>query len=247
MGVSVSTNTVNSMINNTQTIINSYINICSTSASASTDQFSAKGCSFDGTHIKIVSFQNVNQQCITSNNTQNSLQSDIRQSMQQAATAISQSFGFPSVEEANNFINQSITVGDNIFNNFINKCNVDAANASSSFTCTDSKFTNSTIDIESYQNIQQTCFQQNVTNNQEIEKLVSMLSQTAVAQQANTFAFVGTVIIVFILIISYAGISLADNPIIQWGIVLLVLFSVVGSAIYAATAQSNGNYPYKRT
>jgi hypothetical protein len=235
------------MINNSQTIINNYINICSTSSADSMTQFKTKGCTFKDSNVKVLSSQNVNQQCITSNNTQNALQSDLRQSMQQSAQAISQSFGFPSVEQANNFINQSIIVADNIFNNFINKCNVQAANASAEFVCTDSSFTNSTITIESYQNIQQTCFQQNITNNQEIEKLVSILNQSAVAQQANTFGSIALVIIIFILIIAYAGISLASSPIVQWGIVLLVLFSVVSAAVYAATAQSNGNYPYKHT
>jgi hypothetical protein len=65
--------------------------------------------------------------------------------------------------------------------------------------------------------------------------------------QQNTFEIVIIVFIVVILVLAYAGISLADNPVVEYGILFLVLASIISSAIYAGTAKKYNNYPYTRT
>lgn len=247
MGASISKNVINSMVNNTQSIITNYTNICTLSGTAATAQFNADGCAFKDSNVKVITNQTVNQSCITNSNTKNSITADITQSMQQSATAITQQFGFPSLAAAEDFINTSIDLGNQIVENFYTVCNAEASNASASFTCKNSTFTNSTIDIESYQNIQQTCFQKNISNNTIISKLQQQLSQTTVAKQADTFTAFVIIIAVIILVIAYAGISIAESPLVQWGIVILVLISIVSTIIYSVTAKNNGNYPYVKT
>lgn len=253
MGVSISKNTINSMINDSNSIISTYENLCSANGTSTQAQLNINGCTFVNTPINITANTFISQTCVQNNRSNNSLQSSVRQQMQQAAQAITQSFGFPSVSAAQNFINDSVTLGDQIVDYYYNTCTAQATQNSSVFNCTNSTFecTNnnpncSAINVESYQEITQKCLQTNTTTNAIISKMEEDLNQTAVAMQQNTFASVLIFFLVIIVIIAYAGISVADSPLVQWGIVFLVAFSVISSAIYTITARNNGNYPYKK-
>lgn len=247
MGVSISKNTVNSLVSDTQTILNNYSNICSVTGASANAQFHANGCTFKDSPVTVFANQNVSQNCISNNNIRSSIRANIQQQMQQTATAITQSFGFPSVSDAEDFINSSILLGNTIVDTFYNECLAQTANSNATFVCTNTTFDNSSVQIESFQQITQTCIQNNNTVNNIQADLVQKLSQTSLAKQENAFAGVFLVVIVIILIIAYGGISLAQSPIVQWGIVLIVLFSVLGSAFYTLTAKTNNNYPYNRT
>lgn len=247
MGVSISRNTVNSMVNDTQTILNNYSNICSVTGASADAQISTNGCTITNSKLIVKANQYVSQNCISNNNIKSSIRANIQQQMQQTATAITQSFGFPSVADAEDFINSSILLGNSIVDTFYNECLAQTANSSATFTCNNSTFNNSTVEVESFEQITQTCIQNNnVVNNIQAD-LVQKLSQTSLAKQENTFAGVFLVLIAIILVISYAGISLASSPVVQWGIVLIVLFSVIAGAVYSLTAKANNNYPYNRT
>lgn len=247
MGISIAKNTVNSLIQNTQKIIGNYENICTATGNDSFAQFSAQGCNFDNDKIYLTSTQTINQTCIQQGSNKESMLSDVRQSMNQSAQAITQSFGFPSLSISESFINDSIQLGENITNNYLNKCVALGQGSGTTFNCKNSTFKNSVIDIQSYQKITQKCTQDYINNDTLVSKLVNTLSQSDVAQQQNTFAIFGTIIIVIIVVIAYAGISLADNPLVEWGIVILVLISVISSIVYTISARKNGHYPYNST
>lgn len=246
MGVAISKNTVDSMVSNVQSIITNYENICQASGNSSQAQFNANGCKFDNTQINISATQNISQVCISSSTTRVNMSSDVKQSMQQSAQAITQSFGFPTFSDAEAFISESVAMGQSIVDNYLNKCIVEASSAQSTFTCTDSNFNGSTINLQSFQQVTQQC---TLTSNDTIRlrsSLETRLSQSTLAKEQNTFAIFAIIIIVLIVVFAYAGISLAENPLVEWGIVILVALSVISTVIYAITAQKYGNYPYSK-
>jgi len=248
MGASISKNEVSSMIQNTQSIISNYENICTVSGGSSQAQFDANGCTFGkGTEINISATQNVNQTCISSGTTRNSMTNDVKQSMQQSAQATTQAFAFPSLSLSESYISDSITLGQSIVDNYYNSCLALGENSKASFKCTNSSFDGAVINLTSYQNITQQCLQKYVTDNGSVLKLQSTLSQSDVAKNESIFATFGIIFIILILIFAYAGVSLADNPLVEWGIVILIAISLISSVIYSATAKQNGNYPYNRT
>lgn len=248
MGISISKNEVDSLIQNTQSIISNYENICKATGNSSQAQFDANGCTFNkGTVINISSTENVSQTCISSGTTQVSMFNDVTQSMQQTAQATTQSFGFPSISSSSSYIADSVLLGQSIVNNYYNKCIGEGESAKSEFTCTNSIFNGATINLTSYQNLTQQCTQTYINSTNLTSKLQSNLAQSDVATQQDTFAVFGAIFIILILVFAYAGISLADNPLVEWGIAILVIISLISSVIYSITAKNNGNYPYNKT
>jgi len=247
MGISSSTNTVNSMIKNANDVITNYENICKSSNSQVNTVFNvSNGCNLDNDHINLSNYQAISQSCIQNNTIQVSMKSDIEQAMRQAATSVTQQFSFPSVSDANNFIKQSIDLGNQIFTNYINSCINIGLNSNLSFNCQGGTIKNTVIEINSYQSLTQQCIANNIDTIGLATKLISRLDQSASATQENTFGYFMLIFVLFIGIIAWAGISVADNPLVQWGIVFLVLISVVSSIIYTVTAKSRGAYPYTK-
>lgn len=249
MGASISKNTIQSMINDTNSIISTYENTCSATGTSTTSQVNNNGCTF-GDNDKIIVQGNtyVSQQCVQNNITNNSLKSSVEQSMRQTAKAITQSFGFPSVAVSEDFINQSVILGDQIVNYYSNTCVAATTSSNVEFNCTGTKFGNGdVVEIQGFTQITQNCLQNNTTTNNIVSSLTALLDQSAVATQQNTFEIFIIIFIVIILALAYAGISLADNPLVEYGILFLVLASIISSVVYTATAKKYNNYPYTRT
>jgi uncharacterized membrane protein (DUF485 family) len=247
MGVSVSKNEVDSLIKNTQNIISNYENICTLQGNSSQAQFDANGCDFGkGTVINISSSQNINQTCISSGTTKNSIFNSVSQSMRQTAEATTQAFAFPSINLSESYISDSIDLGQGIINHYYNTCIGKAESSKAEFKCTDSKFDGAVINISSYQDITQKCIQDYLNNNGLVSKLQSTISQSDVAKNQSIFTIFLIIFVVLIVVIAYAGISLAESPLVEWGIVILIAISLISTVIYTITAKNNGNYPYNK-
>jgi len=249
MGVSISKNTIQSMINDTNSIISTYENTCSATGTSTVSQVNTNGCTF-GNNDKIIveggAF--VSQQCIQNNNTKNSIRSSVEQSMRQTAKAITQSFGFPSFSEAQSFIDLSVTLGNQIVDHYYNTCIAQTTSSNVQFNCQGTKFGNGdVVEIKGFTQITQNCLQNNTSINNTVSTLESKLDQTSVAMQQNTFEIFIIVFIVIILALAYGGISLAQNPIVEYGILFLVLASIISTIVYTVTAKKYNNYPYNRT
>jgi hypothetical protein len=247
MGISSSTNTINSMIQNTNQIFNTYENICSATQNEVNSVFNVTNCTLSNDKITFNNYQAVSQQCIQNNTVKQSITADVEQAMRQAATAVTQSFSFPSVASANNFIENSVKLGTQIANYYNNKCVGEGLQSNQSFTCSGSTINNSVIEFNSFQTLVQQCMATDTAAQDLTSSLISQLDQSASATQQNTFAYFMLVVVIFIGIIAWAGISISQEPAIQWLIVGLVLVSVVGSVIYTITSKSSGNWPYTKT
>jgi len=85
-----------------------------------------------------------------------------------------------------------------------------------------------------------------ISTSAEYANVVSLLDQSSVAKEQATFLYAFFGILVFIAIVAYFIISLADSPLVQWAVVFIVFFFVVSSIIYAATAKSSGHSPFSK-
>ncbi len=247
MGASVSTNSIKSMLDAAIDVTNTYAQVCSVKNVSNNAEFIADNCTLDNSVVKIGSAQAVSQSCITNANIKVAIATSISQTMRQAAQAIVQQFAFGTVADANNFIETSVRLGDTVSTAFNSTCSTVGANQSASFVCTgNSKITNSVIQIDSFQNITQSCIINAVQNTDIYNKLVSDLSQSAVAQQQATFGYILLGFVLILAIGAWFVISIAEDPLVQWAIVGLILFAVITSVVYALTAKSRGSYPYRK-
>jgi hypothetical protein len=167
--------------------------------------------------------------------------------MTQQAKAITQQFDFGTVGNAQNFIDQSAKLADTISQVYNQNCSVTGIQSNDSFTCSNNaKITNSVIQIGSYQSLTQNCLANNTSINDLTANLVTLLSQTATAQNQNTFAAFIYAFVAILAIVAWAGISIASTPLVQWAIVGLILVSIISTIIYTVTARDKGHYPYSK-
>ena len=246
MGASISTNSVDSMIENSIKVINAYEQSC---IAPETDQkiiFDTNGCDFTSTPIDFNNGSVINQSCILTATTQSAISSSITQSMSQAATAITSQFNFGTVASANNFIKSAIKLGEEISNTYLSKCVVGTTSQTTTFTCKDSKFNGGLINFKNFSSTTQNCVLTALTDSKAKQDLIANFTQSAYAKQQSIFLYILLGLGLFLGIGAWFLVSVADNPLVQWSIVGLIFFSVVGSIIYAATAKNSGNYPYTK-
>ena len=249
MGVSISKSTIQSMINDSNSIISTYENTCAATGTSTVAQVETNGCTFGNDNKIIVQGRtNISLQCIQNNTTQNSIQSSVEQSMRQSAKAITQSFGFPSFGEADAFINQSVDLGTQIVNYYYNTCLARTTSTQVGYNCQNTKFGNgNVIEVEAFTDITASCLQNNTAINRTVSELQSKLDNTAVAQNQNTFEIFIIIFIVIIIALAYAGISVAESPVVEYGILFLVIASIISTAVYTISARKNNNYPYVKS
>ena len=249
MGVSISKNTIQSMINDANSVISNYENSCTATGTSTVAQVNLVGCDFkDNNKIIVQGNSYVSQQCVQNNLSNNSIKSSVEQSMRQTAKAITQSFGFPSFGEADNFISDSVKLGDQIVEYYSNTCLAQTTSSNVAFNCTGTKFgSGNVVEVQGFTKITQNCLQNNTSINNITSSLITQLDNTAVATEQNTFEVFIIIFIVIILALAYAGISLADNPLVEYGILFLVLASIISTAVYTLTAKQYNNYPYQKT
>jgi hypothetical protein len=247
MGLSSSTNSVNSMISNAIDVTTTYENICSSGTGAAETVFNVNGCGISGTVINVGSDLVISQTCITNASTQASIEEGIKQSINQSAQSLTQQFSFGTLALSQNFINKTTVLAEAITSAYINNCINQGLNSSAKFTCTNSTFNNSVINIDSFASITQNC----VLNSTEVirarQEVIDALDQSAVATQQNTFGYLLIGFAIILGIFAYAGLSLAQSQLIQWLIVFVILFFVLSAIAYIITARTRNAYPYQNT
>ena len=246
MGASISTNTVNSMIQNSVNVYNTYALNCSTISGGLNQITLGTGCIVKNSTLLVNDALYVSQTCMQTNSTVNSIQQSMRQSITQQATAITQQFSFPSVALAQEFINDSLSLADTISNNYSSLCKIDNSTQTNSIVCQGAQIDNSVIEINSFQSLQQNCATVNDTVNTIKNRMISRLAQTATAKQMDTFVAIIAVFLFGLLILGGLTIYAADSPAVYIPIIILVVFSVISAIYYTATAKNSGNYPYSK-
>lgn len=247
MGASISTNVANSLIDTANTVINQYEQTCSlTTGTGTNNEIIVSGCSATGTIFNIVNQQIVNQSCITNATTQTSISKDISQTMQQAAQAITQQFAFGTVSAAQDFLDTTIKLGDRISNIYQSTCIGRLGPTNNKIVCKDSNVSGSVFKIDNFQSVTQSCVLEVATKTNEYQRVVNLLTQTAVAKAESTFFSILIAIGFILLVFAWFIINVAETPAVQWIIVILVLLFAITTVIYTLSALRNGMYPYKK-
>lgn len=245
MGASISTNSINNMVNNAINVANTIAVSCTMSGNNLNNVINLQGCTIaGGGSINIDETQIISQVCVSDATVSNSIHTAVQQSIRQTAKAIVQQFAFGTIAAAEDFINSSVNIGETISNSFVGVCNNKASSGALTLNCTNSVIAGA-INFTTYQEANQTCTFNTVFNTKVYNHLIQLLSQTATATQESTFAYILFAFVAILAIGAWFVISIADTPLVQWAIVGLVLFFVIGSIIYTATARSRGLYPYK--
>ncbi len=246
MGISTSRSTVDSMINNSISVINTYAQTCTAGTQNANNQIDLQKCDVTpGGRIVIDSGQAVNISCLTNANTSSAISSSVTQNIRSAAQAISQQFSFPSITDAESFVNASVTLGQAIANTYTSNCLLAQQNQNNTIKCTDSEISG-LVEIQSAQTAAINCVLIANTVNEARNKVISLLDVSSIAKQEPTFVYLVYGVLIFFAILAWFCISIANNPFIEWGIVFIVFFLVVSTIIYTYTAKSAGNYPYKK-
>lgn len=248
MGASISTTSVNSLIDSANSIIENYQDSCTmTDVNVENDIILGSGCKVDETgKIIIKNNQAVNLTCLKTNSTQTAISSSISQAMRQTSSALVQQFSFGTVAEANAFIDSTIRLGAEISRIYKDECIAKDINTKNKIVCQDGTEISGLVEIDNIQTAYTSCVTTNIAKTNVYQEVINNLQQSAVAKQEATFTYIMFGFIFLLAIGAWVFISLAKTPAAQWLIVGFVLFTVVGSIIYTATAKSNGSYPYTK-
>jgi hypothetical protein len=246
MGASVSSNTIKSLVDNSINVINTYQQTCLTTDAQQGVIIDVDKCKLgDGSEIDFQNNQYIKLSCITDVTTVNGVKASVDQSIAQTAQVVTQQFSFPSLGLAQNFIEATQKLSTQITNSYYSTCVAEGSKNTIDFKCKDSEI-NGIIRVKNSQTIVQDCMLKAVTESTAYSDAVSALNQSSVAVQQSTFAYIMLVFVLLLAVGAWFLVSIADNSLVQWLIVGLVLFSVIGSIVYTATSRSRGNYPYTK-
>ncbi len=239
MGANYSSNVAKSYAQATTDVINSYVEKCGTSINSNAD-FDINGCS--GVTISNNDFSNVvlyDATCLQNIASNSTISNAIQQAIQQQASTESQNFGFPTVNDANNFVSAVTNLSTQVTNSYIETC---SSNLTSdfSFKCsnssnvvfTNNKFTN---------NVAQTsnCAINAQTDNGVTNSVSQSIAQSASAKEKNVFAVLFFLIIV-ILIFPFA----LGSQNVKWLIIGVIILIIVLIIVYLVIAKYRGWPPF---
>ena len=246
MGASVSSNTVDSMVKSVVKSIQTYNQTCNVSGTSAQNQIDLSGCVVSkGAEVIINNGQAVNSVCLTNATSKATVTNLVQQTMEQSAQAVVQNIAFGTVAAAQNFIKTATDLGTEISSVYNSRCIVADTSSTNTINCKNSQI-DGIVEINNVQNVVNTCVQNIISNSEIYQKLINQLSQTASAQTENAFAVFLYVFVAILAIGAWFVISVARQPIVQYGIVVLVLISAISTIIYTANAKKSGLFPYKQ-
>lgn len=247
MGVSISRNTVNSMIQSSIDVTNDFTTICTSTNQEANSVINVDDCSLSDDTILVNSTAVVSLSCLQNASIKNSITNSVRQNIIQQAQAISASFGFPSVQDAENFLNASLNLASVISNTFNSTCAVEGTSSKSSFSCTKgSKISGSIIEINSFAQVSQNCIFNQIANTDAATNVIQALQNSSLAKEYDTFSSILYGFIILIAIFAWMAVRFSETPVVQIGVVVIILVVIISSLVYAYTARTRGSYPFKK-
>lgn len=245
MGNIHATNTLNSVISNSVTILNQSTETCRTTLQQEIDININKCSTVNIIGINFNQSGSISTKCAESNSAKNNVKSEIDSEFKQAATAINQALSLnPGSTSSNNITNLMEQLSVNIQNEFTQNCINSVVNKDTiSVTCSGK---DGTANLE-YLNFNQTansisnCTLSSTSVNSVITQIKTIISQTAISKVAPLFSL-GFIIIILaaIFLFMYQG----EKSLTQIIIVLIIVGSIL-LIIYAIFASIYGWVPFK--
>lgn len=246
MGVSISRNTVNSMIQSSIDVTNNFATICTSTNQEANSVINVNDCTLSNDKILVNSSAVVSLSCLQNASIKQSLSNSVRQNIIQQAQAISASFGFPTVDDAENFLNASLALAENISATFNSLCAAEGTSSKSTFTCTNSQISGTIIDVQSFAQVSQNCIFNQIVNTDVANNVVSALQNSSLAKEYDTFSALLYGFIILIAIFAWMAVRFSETPVVQIGVVVIILVVIITSLVYAYTARTSGRYPFKK-
>jgi hypothetical protein len=242
--VSVSTNVATTITNNMVSVANNYLNTCKQRGSQIQTIY-ANCCTIDfeqGLNLQNADF--VSTRCTQDASSKNDLITKVQASAAQSAQALAPILGFGDVSIATNITTQVVNQSESIVNDFFSTC-INNSTQLSSITCANhgtitvggnATFSNQITSLVD-------CMQK-VSSIQSLrDSIKAQIDQTAVAKQSSIFSLVIAIIVVIIALVLFGGVGTYGAEALIVIVPLIVILLIFG-VYYAATASTNGWYPY---
>jgi hypothetical protein len=242
MGVSISSNVAKKITSVATSIADSYALGCTASITSQTG-ITATGCVINAEEIDVTGQSELSLTCMQSNTTKQSMQAAIKSSIQQQATAVTQSLGLPSLGVASSISQQADAIATEITNIYTQTC-TGSATTSVGITCNNSEITAKYIKISGGTTVYSQCTQQNVTQTDIQSKIESIIAQSSAAKEENSL---NAVVIIILLVLGVIAIFFVNSAsgIASWVIIFIIFLLILGLIFYAFFAQENGWYPFR--
>jgi len=241
---SVSKNITNQLVQQAQNIANTYVSSCTTTVDNSSVFNFKDNCFFGNNRVDIVGKQLLNTSCIQNNTTKSTMNNDIQSQLHQSAQALVQNFGLGlNIADAEAISNSINNLSQTITSTYTQVCTSQIAN-NTAVNCSESaNVSYNVITIDNTTDAYTSCTSNNITNSNAVNDLQTVIQQSSVAKQVDTFAVFVIVFFIFLAIIAIFFLYNLNGP-IGWIIVIVVLVIVISAIIYSAFAFNNKNYPY---
>lgn len=242
MGASISTNAAKKIVSEATRIADTYAQSCQGSVTTQTG-ITATGCVINAEEIDVTGQLELSVTCIQSNTTKESMQAAIKSSIQQQASAVTQSLGLPRLGVSSNLSQEADSIATEITNIYTQQC-VASASSSVGITCTNSEITAKYIKISSGTTVYDQCTQQNITQSDVQSRIENLIGQTSAATEENSL---NATVVVILLVLGVIAIFFVNSVsgVATWVIVFLIFLLVIGIIVYAFFAQENGWYPFR--
>jgi hypothetical protein len=234
------------MISSAIDVTNSFTTICTSTNQQANSIINVNTCKLSNDTILLNSTAVVSLSCLQDASIKESVKNSVEQNIRQQAQAISASFGFPTVEDAENFLNTSLALADNISNTFISTCAVEATSSKTTFDCKDSSISGTIIEENSFTSVSQNCIFKQIALTDVANNVVSALSNSSLAKEYDTFSSLLYGFIILIAIFAWMAVRFSETPVVQIAVVVIILFVIISSLVYAYTARTRGSYPFKK-
>ena len=188
----------------------------------------------------------ISTKCVQNNSTQNQIKEAVTSRLTQQAKSVTQALGLPSVNVANQLLQTSEAVGEQVANSFSQAC-INNTTSSQKFNCSDSQGV--TIGVINFGNDTQSltdCVQKDPVVNNAIIQYSKVIGQTAAATQADNFATAAIFFLIILGIFAYIYIQVIKSEAVKWLVIGVVIVVVLALLAYTFSAFENNRWPFQQ-
>lgn len=206
MGSAVSSNTINSLVNVSTKVATDYNNNCTNAVTQNIEVNILPGCdNFTAGDITNGSVTVVNTACLQDVNVSTQMQTDISQAMKQAAESVVSGLGIGGAN-AQNVINNSVTIGNEILNYYTVSC-TNSVGQSVKINCSAPGAQIGNITNKNYQAALMNCIQRGLSTSDAVTQLKQVIDQTATAKVDGGLGLIAVIVVLIVIIVIIVVIS----------------------------------------
>lgn len=244
MGVAVSRQVSNNILNNSYAIANNYTQTCINSTANTFNLIADQGCTQTVQNVTITDQTTFNVKCLQNNTTKSTLKNTIQTQITNQAIAAAQSLGLPSASVVDQIQGFAETAASTIENSYTQEC-IGLTSNDINFECSGTGTAQNigNITIANTTTTYTDCIQKARTDANLDSTLTGIISNTASAKEANTLISFIIIVLIFLGIFAVIFVRTLNGP-IGWIIVIVVVIVILSLLVYAGIAFQEKRYPY---